>query len=204
MIKKRMTLSLIALISSVFLFVLASFAWMTLSQIISIDTNIFNLIDVKAEVTLEVSYDGEEYSVVDTILFDQAVPGSTIYYRISIHNTGNVSSHIQVAFYGFSDTQNDETVPYDDSRSLREVLFISTENNINDEAIDQVAMVELMNSVPSGDYTSSYLYVLGAMLLEADETGVLELSFQVAPSAGNDYQNLALSINRIIIASTKA
>ncbi|MFA5290376.1 MAG: hypothetical protein WC351_04975 [Candidatus Izemoplasmatales bacterium] len=204
MIKKRMTLSLVALISSVFLFVLASFAWMTLSQVIQIDTNFFNLIDVKAEVTLEVSYDGENYTVVDAIVFDQAVPGSTIYYRISVHNTGNVPSHIQLAFYGFSDAQNDETVPYDDSRSLREVLLVSTENNINDEVIDQVAMVDLMYAVPSGDYSTAYLYVLGAMLLPVAETGVVELSFQVSPSAGNDYQNLALSINRIIVAATKA
>jgi|GEM_PF-866274 len=205
MVKKRMTLSLIALISSVFLFVLASFAWLAVSEIVNIGGNTVDVVDLNVEAVLEVSDDGETYVPATNIEFTNATPGTIKYYRLNLTNVGNIDCYTKVTLQNFVDDVNDPSTTYDDTKSLRDVIVVNTSNTVNSETIVDHTLTELLPEIPSGDYSSASMYLVTSIYLGTDtgvdDTATLYFTFTVSGTAGNDYQNLELSIERLMVAS---
>lgn len=196
--KKRMTLSLVALISSVFLFVLASFAWFLASGIVDIDPNILNVIDLDVEATLEVSDDGEDYVSADTITFTNVTPGSIKYYRLTLSNVGNIDCNTKVTLDGFADGPTDIAVTYDNTKSLSDVIILNSSYVVN--SVPPVVN-EIQDETMTDSLTGTIIYLATNIYLDIDDTVILDFSFLISGAAGNDYQNLGLSIGRLIVQS---
>ncbi len=194
MIKKRMTLSLIALIGSAFLFVFASFAWLAVSQIINVGSFQFGVQDVEVSTVLEVSDDGITYVPVEKILFTNSVPGTTKYYRLTLENVGEMPVDSKVLLEGFSDGVSDPGSTYDNTKTLQDMILVSCSNNVNSETIDEVTITSLKSTLDS-------FYLVSSIHLEPTDVGVIDFTFTISSAAGNDYQNLSLEIDRLMIQS---
>jgi hypothetical protein len=199
-----MTLSLLAFVGSLFLFVFATFAWFLVSEWVNVDPNNVRIVDVNVAAILFESDNGIDYTETNSIDFSSQQPGATKYYKLSLENTGNVAENIKVSLYGFSDGASDSEKPYDDTKSLRDVTFIAISNSLNQETYsDYVA--ELLPVVPSGDYTNQALYLtIGLTLSLETTTGDIFFNFTLpGDDLGNDYQNLKMVIATIIISAIK-
>ncbi|MDY0373737.1 MAG: hypothetical protein WC251_04200 [Candidatus Izemoplasmatales bacterium] len=198
MLKRRMTLSLVALISSVFLFVFATFAWFAVTQIIDIFGPNVNIVNLEVSATLEVSDDGITYVSASEISLENTVPGSIKYYRLTVENVGDVEVYAKISLYGFLDQATDSGITYDDSVNLLEKIVLNASNNVNAEDITDDYLIDLLPESIS-DYTTSHVYLVGSMYLDTEDIGVLDFSLQVSPTANNQYQNHALDITNITI-----
>lgn len=199
MIKKRMALSLVALVGSVFLFVIASFAWFAISNDVDVSGNIFNVTDIDVAATLYVSDDDITYVEATSIDFQNQVPGDIKYYKIVVTNNNDYSINSQVSLYGFTDSATDEsgdTTNYTEGRSLADVILLNSSNNINTETIvDQTLMTTMINDSTVITHDNVTISALG--------TAEFYFSFTMSTDAGNNYQNLGIDIASIRIQSVK-
>jgi hypothetical protein len=193
-----MTLSLLAFVGSLFLFVFATFAWFYVSQWVHLDTIDIDVGDMDISATLEVSSDGITYESVDAIEFDYAVPGETKYYHLIIENTGSISVRLAASLFGFTDGPANDELEYDETKSLLDVTMMAVSNDVSSESISDEYMVDLLD--PYVDYSSQPLYLATGMVLAPTEIGTISFSFLISGTdAGNDYQNLKLTIARIVV-----
>ncbi len=196
--KKRMTLSLVALISSVFLFVLASFAWFAVSEIVDIGSNILNVVDLDVEATLEVSDNEVDYVSADSIVFTNSTPGSIKYYRLTITNVGNIDCYTKVSMDGFVDGPTDITVTYDDSKTLSDVIILNSSYNVNSGS----EVYEIEGETMTDSLTGTLIFLATSIYLDVDDVAILKFSFLISGSdTDNYYQNLDLSIGRLLVQS---
>ncbi|HOO43962.1 MAG TPA: hypothetical protein PKU69_02715, partial [Bacillota bacterium] len=93
MIKKRLSLSLIALIGSVLLFVVASFAWFAISDIVNFGDNPVQVIDIDVDADLYVSDNGVDYIIASSIELTNSIPGDVKYYKVVITNNNEFAIH---------------------------------------------------------------------------------------------------------------
>lgn len=205
MSKKRMTLSIIVLISSVFLFVLTSFAWFAISDFINIGNPTIDLINIEATVTLYVSTDDVIYNEATEITISNSVPGTVMYYRLVIENTGDIAIHTEIDLYGFTDSVADplgSDANYLAGNSLFDVIRVSQSNNWNSEVINNVVLSTLIPFQSSGDYSQSSATLVEDLSLAVGNTAIVSFSFTIDGNlAGNDYQNLMLEITSLAIHS---
>lgn len=197
MIKKRLSLSLVALIGSVFLFVIASFAWFAVSDIVDIPDNIVEINDIDITAILYESDDDILYSEVTSISFANQVPGSIKYFKLEITNNNNFAIATQVSLFGITDTYTDingDTSNYNAGRSLTEVLLLNTSNNIDSVTIVDQTLSSLL--------VASKVITHGSVAVQA--LGVAELYFSITlpGDVGNDYQNLKLDFTNLYIQSS--
>ena len=197
MIKKRLSLSLVALIGSVFLFVIASFAWFAVSDIVNIDGSIIDIQDIDVSAVLYESYDDVTYNVVSSIDFQTQVPGDIKYYKLLITNDNDFTSSTQVSLFGVTDIYTDingDTANYTAGRSLAEVLLLNASNNIDSVTIVNQSLTTLIASTKVITHES--------VSIPASGTAELYFSFTVSEDAGNDYQNLRLDFTNLFVQSS--
>lgn len=197
MIKKRMTLSLVALVGSVFLFVIASFAWFTISDIVNLQNNIFKTEDIDVSALLYVSADDITYIEATSIDFQNKVPGDIIYYKVILTNNNDFEVGCQASLYGFTDFATDDltdTSNYSFGRTIMDYVLLNSSNNINsDTLVDQILSTVLISSQKVITHEDISISALG--------TAELYFSFTLSAAAGNDYQNLGFDITSIYIQS---
>ncbi|MFA5068316.1 MAG: hypothetical protein WC466_09850 [Candidatus Izemoplasmatales bacterium] len=201
MVRKRLTLSLLAFFGSLFLFVFATFAWFLVSEWVDFDPSRVMIVNVDVSATLFVSEDGINYTEASQIEFSNEQPGATSYYKLTIENTGNVATNVKAFLFGFSDAATDETKTYDDTKSLLDVTLLDITNSQTAESYEDL-MSDLMPSPPSGDYSSQALYLTTGIMLPVDDIVDIMFVFTLdGDLAGNDYQNLKLLISSIIVSA---
>jgi len=196
-----MSLSIAAMTSAVFLFVAATFAWLTLSDIVHLGETTIELEDIDATAVLEVSTDGLTYVSASAIAIENAVPGDIFYYRIVITNTGAKPIDTQVAFIGFSnavaDVLGDDT-NYQAGRSLASVLLYSMTNTANMTTITDQPIATLIGGPVNG---SALFFGAENLDIAVGTSETVNFTLEVATTSGNDYQNLKLTIDTISIQS---
>lgn len=202
---RRLSLSLIAMISSVFMFVFASFAWLQISDRVSVFGPTGNVVNIQQTVVLYASQDGINYLEDTSMSISSGAPGNIYYFEVYIENTGDIAISSKVVLYGFTTELSDPSgydTGYLAGRSLVEVLRVNTSNNSNSEVIDNELMIDLLPDIPSGDFSESFLTLLSGVDIGVGENITLSVSFTLDEAAGNDYQNLMLLISSISVQST--
>lgn len=202
--KKRLSLSLLALIGSVFMFVVASFAWLQVSGVVNIFGPTASVNNVQSEAVIYTSTDGTNYSETESINVATGSPGNSYYFQIVVTNTGTIASTSRVMLYSFTDSlsnPNGTNAGLLAGLSLTQVIRVSTSNNYNADTIQNTLMVDLLPTDTGGDFTTSYLTLLEGIFLEPNETAILYVTFTLDEDTSNDYQNLNLLIGSVSISS---
>ncbi len=201
---KRMSLSLIALIGSVFMFVLASFAWLQISGVVSIFGPSAKVDNIQTHAILFASADGTNFTETEAILISSGEPGNVYYFQVIISNTGELSAQSRVLLFGFTDGLSDPEgtdTGYLEGKSLVEVMRVSASNSLNTDVIDDVLMIDLLPGEIGDDFTQSYLTLLDTVTLEVGQSITLNVTFTLDELTGNEYQNLSLLISSISVQS---
>lgn len=195
--KKRMTFSLITLIGSLFLFVIASFAWFAISEIIDLGDINIDVKQINVSATLYVSDNGSDYVLATNIDFNNSVPGDVKYYKIVVNNNNSFAVNTSISLRGFTDGVADlsgDDTNYLAGRSLMDVLLINSSNNVDSNTIVNQSMSSLLFATD--------VYTHNSVTISPSSSAELYLSFTVSPSlAGSDYQNLKLDIDSLIVHS---
>jgi len=202
MTKRRLTLSLVALIGSALLLVVASFAWFAISNIGEVDTSTVNVRDVDVTAVLYESDDDvifTEVSGENGISFENQVPGNTKYFRVDITNNNDFAVRAQMYLNGFTDTYADiggDTANYTAGQTLMDVMLLNSSNNINSDTItDQTLISLLIASIKIVTHES----------VDVPASGTAELYFSITfpDTVGNDYQNLMLNIDNVYVQAAE-
>jgi hypothetical protein len=203
MIKNKMTLALVALIGSTLLFIVATFAWLTVSNIVNIGDTEIELEDIEATVTLNVSTDGGTiYNPTTAVTFANAVPGDVFYYSLVIENTGAVIINSRVLFQGFITSFAIGTGTPE--KSLIDVLILDVHNTANGDIIDNQTMTSQIGELPGGlTYPNASLTLASNLDIAIGATETVFFTITVATTAGNDYGNLKLTVDAIQIQSLR-
>jgi len=198
MVRKRLALSLLAFFGSLFLFVFATFAWFTVAQWIHFDPTQVDVGNMDIEVIMVSSSDGVTYEQTNVIELDNSAPGEIKYYRLIVENTGSITARLSVSLFGFTDGPANSELFYDESKTLLDVTLLNVENDVNSEIYTNEYLVDLLD--PMVDYSIQPLYLATNILLAPSEIGTISFTFLVSGSdAGNDYQNLKLTIAKITV-----
>lgn len=203
---KRLLLSFIALIGSVFLFVFSSFAWFAFSQNVDCNETQIDVVNIDCNYLLEVSYDaGVNYQETTQLLVSNAVPGDMFYYRLTIQNTGNIPISSQVLMIGFENQLSNPTGSQDNylaGETLLDVIKLTVSNNLTLDQIDNSVLSDLLITNPQNDLSLSSIQICDSVPLNPDETVTIHFTFYIDPLlAGNDFQNLNLHIDTLSIQS---
>lgn len=203
---KRLLLSFIALIGSVFLFVFSSFAWFAFSQNVDCNETQIDVVNIDCSYLLEVSYDnGVNYQEASQLAISYAVPGDTFYYRLTIQNTGNISISSRVLLIGFQNqlaNQAGTQENYLAGQTLLNVIKLSVSNNRTLDQIDNSILSDLLITNPQNDLSLSSIMICNSIPLSPNETVIIDFTFYLDPLiTGNDFQNLNLSIDTLSIQS---
>lgn len=199
MMKKRLTLSLTAMIGSVLLFVVASFAWFAISDIVDIGGNTIQLINIDVSAEFYVSDNGVDYVSASSIELANAVPGDIKYYKIVITNNNDFAIHTQVSLHGFTDSYTDaggDTSNYTEGRTLMDVVLLNASNNIDLNSITN-------ETLTSQYFASSFVVTHEDVVIAGSGSAEFYFSFTISEDAGNDYQNLRLDIEHIFVQSVQ-
>jgi len=197
MIKKRLSLSLVAMVGSLFLFVAASFAWFTASEIVSFGEDIVDIRNIDVTAELYVSDNGVDYVAATNIDFQTSTPGDIKYYKLIIANDNVFNVFTKISLHGFTDIYSDvlaDTSNYSAGKSLMDVLLLNTSNNVNsDTIVDQT-----LSSLEASSFVITHENIIVSALSSAE----FFFSFTVSETlAGNDYQNLRLDIDNLYVQS---
>ncbi len=193
MMKKNFTLSLVVMIGSVLLFVVASFAWFAISDNVRADILTIDVQDIDVDAALYVSDDGITYTAATSIDFQNAVPGDIKYYKVVITNNNDFTVYTQLSLHNFTDSVSDpsgDDTNYLAGRSLLDVIILNS-----DQVTDQT-MTSLL-------IASSFVITHESVEIAASATQELFFDFTISETAGNDYQNLQLDIGQILVQSGK-
>jgi len=199
MIKKRLSLSLIALIGSVLLFIVASFAWFAVSEIVNIGNGTVQIINIDVNAELYVSDDGVEYVSASNIELTNSLPGDIKYYKVIVTNNNDFSIHTRLTLHGLTDYYTDiggDTSNYYAGRSLMEVTLLNASNSIDSVTLVDQPMDTLV-------IASSFIITHEDVLVPASGTAECYFSFTISESAGNDYQNLRFDIDNLYVQSVQ-
>lgn len=203
MFKKKMLLSIVALAASVLMFIGATFAWFVFKFSADIDPVTGTVVNVNASGGLEISTDGITYDTTNAIGVQDRVPGDVVYYQLVIDNTGETPLNVRVRFNGFVNEPANplrSMVNYLAGRSLLDAILVSATNSVNSDVIDQVLMTDLIGPLPPGiTYETATLILFDNLYIPVNGGAVITFSFTISPTAGNQYQNLNLSVDSIVI-----
>ena len=207
MTKSKMILSLVALIGASLVFVVATFAWLTVTNVNGLGDILLNQTDMGTETILEVSTDGITYSPASSISIDNAVPGDVTYYRLSIENIGEVGVLTSVYLWGFIDSVADplgDSTNFNNGQTLRDVLLVDSSNSATSETIVSTTMTSLIGTLPPGvDYDQALFGIANDIPIAVSGTQYVYFTLTVDPDAGNDFQNLSLAISQIQVSSVE-
>lgn len=185
--KRRLHLSLLALVGSVLLFVFTSLAWLTVSEVINIDFLSSRLGDKELNYVLYESEDGINYSEITTISFDIAMPGDMKYYRLVLTNPSSEDYQVKIYLDGINDIMSDGS-DYIGPTSLTEVVHVKT--IINSEVNLENELALLIDNPNSARISDN-------VFISANASETVDFQFSILGSAGNEYQNLGIEIDAI-------
>lgn len=202
MLKRKMSVSIAALTSAVLLFIGATFAWLTITDVVHLGGTEVAVEDVEATAVLETSPDGVTgWTAVSAIAIADAVPGDVFYYRLVITNVGALPIDTAVAFIGFSNSVADilgDDANYLAGRSLAAVLLYSMTNTANTDTITDATLASLIGGAAT---PSAQFYGATALDIAVADSETVYFSLAVAETMGNDYQNLKLTIDLVSVQS---
>jgi hypothetical protein len=203
MFRNKMSLSILAFAGSIILFIGATFAWYTLTQNIFVDPITQTVVNLDASAGLELSPDGVEYDTTSSVITQNRVPGDTVYYRIEIENTGTVDLSLRIRFEGFLITANNplkDISNFLNNVNLTEVIIMSASNNMNSDSIQEQYLSYLIGTLPPGiELEDATITLFSNILVPVGESVIVLFDLTIDSSAGNQYQNLQLSIDKIVI-----
>jgi hypothetical protein len=203
MFRNKMTLSILAFAGSILLFVAATFAWITFEIFVEVDPITKTVVNIDASAGLEVSTDGIEYDVAQSVVTQNRVPGDIVYYRLEIDNTGDVLINLRIQFQGFLSTVNDplkDDTNFENGMTLVDIIRVSATNSLNSDEVDNLLMSDLIGPLPIGvTYENASLLLFNGIPVPVGTSVVIIFTFTISETAGNDYQNLKLSIDNIIV-----
>lgn len=199
MIKKRLSLSLLALVGSVLLFVVASFAWFAVLEIVNLNTTPVETTDINVTAVLYDSDNGVDFTVATNIDFQNQVPGDIKYYKVVVTNNNTFDVFTQLSLQGFTDSPTDlsaDTSNYTAGKTLLDVIFLNASNNINSDTIEDQTLSSLLTP-------SSFVFTHENIIISGSGTAEFYFSFTVSEDVGNDYQNLQLEIDHLFVQSVQ-
>jgi len=205
--KRRFTLSLFALVGSVFVFVFATFAWWQVAGNAGVEDIPGEVNNIDAAVVLYASEDGLTYEQSNTIVIGSGSPGNTYFFQVVVENTGAVAVYNQVVLRGFVSGVSDTGGTYEGYNaglSLVNVIRVTTSNSNNSDTIDNVIMSDLMPIPQNNDYSYSSLYLVQGIYLAPSTSYTLNVTFYLDETTGNEYQNLSLTIDQVSVESEAA
>jgi hypothetical protein len=201
--KNKMLLSFTALAASVLLFIGATFAWFVFKFSGDVDPITGTVVNVNASGGLEISTDGITYDTTNAIGVQDRVPGDVVYYQLVIDNTGETPLNVRVRFSGFVTEPSNplrSIVNYLAGRTLLDAILINASNSVNSSVVENALMSSMIGTLPPGiTYETANLILFDNLYIPVNGGAVITFSFTISPSAGNQYQNLNLSIDNIII-----
>jgi hypothetical protein len=206
MIKKKMTLSLVAMIGASLLFVVATFAWLTVSEFVDSGIVIVDVTNAETATTLQMSTDGgQNYVTTSSIVFENAVPGEVYYYRLMIENTGEVPLSTSVFLQGFTDSVASilgDPTNYNNGQTLRDILILDSYNTGNTDTVVATTITTGIGTLPVGvDYDQGIMSLADDIPIAVSATETVYFTITVSEDAGNDFTNLQLTVNMIQISS---
>jgi len=205
-VKNRMIMSILALVSAALLLVFATFAWFVTSNNANLGGTTLNVIDVDVTLSLQSSESGsisptDTYTTsIDSIDFENAIPGEVFYYRLKIENTGNIAITTRVLLYGFVDgLAVSPPIGYNNPNSLLSVLLFESSNTDNLYNLSSATLLSRISGSP--DFTTASIVIANDITLEVDEIQYVYFSFTFpGNTVGNDYRNLKLLISQIQVS----
>ncbi|HOW38751.1 MAG TPA: hypothetical protein P5154_01495 [Candidatus Izemoplasmatales bacterium] len=212
MIKKKMTMSLVALIGASLMFIVATFAWLTVSEYVNSGITVVNVSNADTTATLQMAEVAEgPYTTVTSLIIPSSVPGDVFYYRLAIENTGEVALLTSVYFRGFTDAvgrAGGDPTNFNNGQTLRDILIVDsyyTNDSVNVPAVTGQTFNALIGSLPMGiGYDQAVFGIAANIPLAAAETEYVYFSLTVSDEAGTDYENLRLAISQIQISSVSS
>jgi hypothetical protein len=203
MTRNKMTLSIVALVGSVLLFIGSTFAWFVYQRFVDVQNSGFTIINIEAVAGLEISSDGIEYDAISSVETENKVPGEVVFYRLQIQNSGNTEISIRIRFFGFIDSVANplkDDSNFQNGKSLVEVLYIEASNDTNSTVFNSQLISTALGDLPPGTTNATASIVLfDNIVVPVGEIMIIVFSLTMSPEAGNDYQNLKLAIDSIII-----
>jgi hypothetical protein len=184
---KRLSLSLVALVGSVILFIVTSLAWFSVSEWVNIDFFQGSVNDYNINYTIYESSDGFNYNEMTAFSFELASPGDKKYYRIDITNPEDTDYQMDVIFSGINDVYSDGS-PSSEPVSIMEVVQLKT--TINGQIVVNGRMDDLLSN--------DIIEITGNFELAANDSVSVFFSLEIIGNeANNQYQNLGLDIDEI-------
>ncbi|MFP4478760.1 MAG: hypothetical protein ACLFPM_04960 [Candidatus Izemoplasmatales bacterium] len=193
---KRLYLSFMALIGSVILFIVASFAWFTVSEFVEIPWLGSSIDNYDIHYELYESDDDLDYELVEDISFEALMPGQTLYYQINISNLQDRTINAEVFFIGFNDINADGT-PSTSEYTLKDAIFLTSEVH-SETIINQQLLSDLL--IGQINHETAKLSVSDVFTIGPLATVTVYLQFTVDNDIGNEYQSLGVDISDIYIA----
>lgn len=184
--KKRLHLSLVALVGSVILFVVTSLAWFTVSEFVNIDFFSGSVADQQIEYVFYESDDGVSYTEITSLDFSLRSPGDMKYYRLVVTNPEASDYNVNIFLTGITNVNSDGTT-YVGPESLTEVIQVTS-------TIDSTTLVDdTLNVLTSGSIAS----VSNSFTLAGGQSKTLDFTLSILGTADNTYQNLGIEIDQI-------
>lgn len=202
--KTKFTMSLVMMIGSVLLFVGVTFAWWTYRTFVESSPTTYMVVNIDAESAgLEVSSDGVTYDTTESVITQNKVPGDTVFYRFALSNSGNSAINIRISFLGFLLFINDETKDtsnFSNDNHLVKVVSVSAFNDVTDDVLPETLLVNLISPLPlDDDFSFSRVVLFESINLAVGQTVNVTFALKLSPNAGNNYQNLKLSVESIVV-----
>jgi len=195
-VKNRMLMSILALVGASLLLVGATLAWFTISQTVNNSGIDLALINVDAEVTLELNVNNV-WTEVDQLFIQNSVPGDSYDYRLVIYNSGNVSLSSDIILSSLVSGRSNP-FGYPNELTLLNVYQISSSNSENDY---EIATQTISSAILESQNTySPNLLIANDFSLGIGSTGYVYFTLSLpGESMTNEYRNLALAIEQIRI-----
>jgi hypothetical protein len=184
--KKRLHLSLVALVGSVILFVVTSLAWFTVSEFVNIDFFSASVLDQEIEYVFYESDDGVTYTETTNLEFSLRSPGDIKYYRLVVTNPETSNYNVNIFLSGITDVNSDGST-YVGPESLTEVIQVTS-------TMDSSVLVDdRLDVLINGSLAS----VSNSFTLAGGQSKTLDFTLSIVGSADNTYQNLGIEIDQI-------
>ncbi|QLY40082.1 hypothetical protein HF295_04080 [Hujiaoplasma nucleasis] len=181
--KRRLHLSLAALVGSVLLFIVTSLAWFSVSEWVNVGMFQSSVSGYSIDYTLYESTDGLVYNEIDSIQMSMQVPGDEKYFRLVLSNPSSRNYDVIVYLSSINDVLTNGSI------SLIEVIQVTStvDGLVNrDDTLENLmsgGMAPLINHID----------------IEGSGSETIDFTLGVLPSAGNEYQGLEIEIDDIRI-----
>lgn len=203
MLRNKLTLSIVAFVASIVMFIGATFAWFIIQEWVDVFPITKTVVNVDATAGLEISPDGIEYDTVTSISTQNRVPGDTVYYRLQVDNNGEGPIVVRIRLKGFMNSVNNplkSDANFQAGRSLIDAIYISASNDVNSDTVDNMLMSDLIGPLPIGvTYDTAELILFNGIPLSVGASVAIVFSFTIGENIGNNYQNLELTVDSILI-----